>query len=112
MADLHPAQPKLQLFAEIVLPRHQLYLQPLGTKLQVWEYSCVGEYFIKFYKGKFLKYSLLLAALPRNWLDPKDLEYVYQEYWVTLEILFNVLSNFTQNNTNKNLFSYTYNLHE
>ena len=69
MADLHPAQPKLQLFAEIVLPRHQLYLQPLGTKLQVWEYSCVGEYFIKSYKGIFLKYSLLLAVLPRNWLD-------------------------------------------
>ena len=30
-----------------------------------WEYSCVEEHFVK-----FLRYSLLLAVLPRNWFDP------------------------------------------
>ena len=34
-----------------------------------WKYSCVEEYIITFYKRTFLKYSLLLTVLPRNWLD-------------------------------------------
>ena len=28
------------------------------AKLDSWEYSCIEEYFIKCYKGKFLKHSL------------------------------------------------------
>ena len=35
-----------------------------------WEYSCDEEYLEEFDKGKILKYSLLLAALPWNLLDP------------------------------------------
>ena len=37
-------------------------------------YSCGEEYFGVFSKGKNLKYSLLLAVLPRNLLDPKGLQ--------------------------------------
>ena len=35
-----------------------------------WEYSCVEEYLIRFSKGKFLRYVLLLFVHPRNRLDP------------------------------------------
>ena len=36
-----------------------------------WEYRCVEEYIIVFYKGKLLENSSLLAVPPRNLLDPK-----------------------------------------
>ena len=43
---------------------------PFSLKLALWEFSCGQECFIKsLYKLK-LKYFLLLAVLPRNWLDP------------------------------------------
>ena len=37
------------------------------------EFCCAEEYFIKLHKGKFLKYSLLLAVLPQNRLYPVSL---------------------------------------
>ena len=40
-----------------------------------WEYSCDDEYLEEFDKGKVLEYSLLLATLPRNRLDPDNLQY-------------------------------------
>ena len=42
-----------------------------------WECSYDEEYLGKFDKGEMLKYSLLLAVLPRNRLDPT--------YFVSLE---------------------------
>ena len=38
----------------------------------LWEYSYDEEYLDEFNKGKNLKYFLLLSALPRNRLDPKE----------------------------------------
>ena len=39
------------------------------------EYSCDEEYFEEFDKGKMLKYSLLVAVLPQNRLDPKCISF-------------------------------------
>ena len=43
----------------------------------IW-HSCVEEYFIEFHKGKILKYSLLLAVLPWNSLDPRIVGHILQ----------------------------------
>ena len=44
-----------------------------GIESVSWEYSCNVEYLKEFDKGKIRKYSLLLAVLPRNRVDPKSL---------------------------------------
>ena len=46
------------------------YIYIFWIKYVWWEYSLFEKYFMKFYKGKFLNYSLLLAVLPWNRLDP------------------------------------------
>ena len=50
-------------------------------------HSCVEEYFIELYEGKILKYSLLLAVLPRNLPEPSLLVSEHFETKLSLKIL-------------------------
>ena len=60
--------PSARLRKKLAMPLKGKFLIPrlIGIKTVLWEYSCVEEYFIEFYKGKCLRYSSLLAVLPRN----------------------------------------------
>ena len=48
-----------------------------------WEYNCDEECLEEFNKGKMLKYSLLLAVLPRNRIDPSKVEIIDYSLWLT-----------------------------
>ena len=47
-----------------------------------WEYSCDEEYLEEFDQEKFLTYSLLLAVLPRNRLDPVYVSVYIEDYFM------------------------------
>ena len=60
-----------------------------GIKSVSWEYSCDEEYVEDFDTGNILKYSLSLAVLTRNRLDPISVfEYENMCMFVCLNVYF------------------------
>ena len=53
-----------------------LFMQYCWIKSVSWDHSCEENYIEEYNKEKDLKYSLLIALLPRNRLDPHCFMYV------------------------------------
>ena len=71
--------PRYMLAITVEWQAHPCPTMDLGIKSVSWEYSCEREYFIKFHKGGYMKCSSLLAVLPRNWLDPDMVGFLWEE---------------------------------